>query len=442
VRVFGGRPDADSLARIDAALAQEQAVVLFPAGAVARWAWGRVQEGRWRTGFWRYAQRHQAPVLPIHIGGRHSPWFYGLSLLHPGLGTAMLAREMFPARQQRLEIRIGQALPAPAPEQRDAAAAAQRLRHWVAALGRGKEAPSAAPHSLRHAPCLRRLREDVEALPAIGRTEDGKEIRAGLLDADSALLLEVARQRERAFRAVGEGTGLACDRDRYDAHYEHIVVWDREALAVAGAYRVAHAGQVLASRGLSALYTASLFEFDPALVARLGQAVELGRSFVAPEYWGTRSLEYLWYGIGAWLRQHPEVRYLFGPVSISAALPQAAREQLVAFYQTHYGSRESWARSRHPFVPTAAVPDFAALEVDTAQALLRENLRALGARIPTLYKQYTELSEPGGVRFLAFGVDPDFAGATDGLLWLDLSRLKPRKRERYLGHSACGGVTA
>jgi putative hemolysin len=65
--------------------------------------------------------------------------------------------------------------------------------------------------------------------------------------------------------------------------------------------------------------------------------MELGRSFVVPEYWGSRSIDYLWQGIGAYLRTHPKVRYLFGAVSISAALPIAAREQIAAHYAHYFG---------------------------------------------------------------------------------------------------------
>ena len=54
--------------------------------------------------------------------------------------------------------------------------------------------------------------------------------------------------------------------------------------------------------------------------------------------------------------------------------------------------------------------------------MLKANLGALGTRVPTLYKQYTELCEPGGARFLAFGVDPDFSDAVDGLIEVDLKR--------------------
>ena len=57
----------------------------------------------------------------------------------------------------------------------------------------------------------------------------------------------------------------------------------------------------------------------------------------------------------------------------------------------------------------------------------------MGVAVPTLYKQYSELCEQGGVRFLAFGTDPDFANCVDGLVLVDLTMLKAAKKARYLG---------
>ena len=65
--------------------------------------------------------------------------------------------------------------------------------------------------------------------------------------------------------------------------------------------------------------------------------------------------------------------------------------------------------------------------------MLRGRLDALGCSVPVLYKQYTELCEPGGTQFLSFGVDPAFNHAIDGLILVDIARIKARKRERYLG---------
>lgn len=65
-------------------------------------------------------------------------------------------------------------------------------------------------------------------------------------------------------------------------------------------------------------------------------------------------------------------------------------------------------------------------------AFLRHKLDGMGAQLPVLYKQYADLCEPDGVRFLAFGVDPAFGGCVDGLVRLDLTRLRAAKRNRYL----------
>src|SRR5690606_37527051 len=197
-------------------------------------------------------------------------------------------------------------------------------------------------------------------------------------------------------------------------------------------YRVARGAQVLARAGLAGFYTARLLPYTTLFRSRLAEGMELGRSFVAPDYWGSRSLDYLWQGIGAYLQRFPGVRYLYGAVSISAALPRSAREQLVAYYQRYYGSGDALAASSRPFRYFAAPPSFDGLDAGTAYDVLKANLSALGATVPMLYKQYTDLCEPGGARFLAFGVDPGFSDAIDGLIEVDLHRIRPNKRRRYL----------
>ena len=440
LRILGGRPSPESLAAVDAALAAGMAVIVFPAGEVSRLTPAGIADTRWRRGFLRFADKARADVVPVHLGGRNSALFYGLSAIYKPLGTALLPREMFARGGSRIEIRVGYARPARAliEESRGLDQALAVVRRSLYAIGKGREActPKLAP--LAHPSCARALFEEIGKLEVLGETPDGKRILSGRLAPDSALMREIGRLRELTFRAVGEGTGRRLDFDRYDTWYEHIVLWDAVAFEVVGAYRLVRVDQVLAERGLSGLYTASLFDFDRALMPVLRQAVELGRSFVAPKHWGTRSLDWLWYGIGAWLRRHPDIRYLFGPVSISAAMPEAAREQLVAYYRQHHGETRALARSRRPYEPAAIVPEFESLDADAAFRVLKANLDRLGARVPTLYKQYTELCEPGGARFLAFGTDPDFAGAIDGLILVDLATLKPKKRQRYLGVDAPG----
>ncbi|KFN43537.1 lysophospholipid acyltransferase family protein [Arenimonas oryziterrae] len=434
LRILGGRPSAESLAQIERALGEEHCVIVFPAGEVSRLGWRGIRDTHWRRGFLRFARVADAPVLPVKIGVRNSVLFYGASALYKPAGTALLPREVLARKGARVDLRVG--LPMALPVQRDDASALASIRQALYAIGSRRESVPQGPLPLVHAVDRAALLREFGKLPLLGQTPDGKRIYAGSLAADSPLLREIGRLRELSFRAVGEGTGKRLDIDAYDAWYEHIVLWDSEALEIAGAYRVARGEPVLAERGIEGFYTASLFRYPCQLLPRLAQGMELGRSFVAPKYWGTRSLDYLWLGIGAYLRAHPQVRYLFGPVSISADLPIAAREQLVAYYSRYFGSEERDVAAHRPFRYLASPPSFGELDADASFRLLKANLDALGSRVPTLYKQYTELCEPGGARFLAFGVDPAFNNAVDGLIEVDLARIRPRKRDRYLGGPA------
>ena len=431
LRILGGKPDADSLAAVDAALAREECVIVFPAGEVSRLGLQGVRDGQWRKGFLHFARASGAPVLPVRIGARNSALFYGASALFRPAGTALLPRELFARRGSRIALRIGR--PLQLPDDQPPANALASVRQALYAIGSRREAAAKGPEPLVHAVDRRLLVDALAQLPQLGTTPDGKRIHAGRIGTDSPLLREIGRLRELTFRAAGEGTGRKLDLDVYDSWYEHIVLWDPEALEIAGAYRIAAGERVLAERGREGFYTASLFRYPCELLPKLAQGMELGRSFVAPAYQGTRSLDYLWLGIGAYLRAHPNVRYLYGPVSISAELPIAAREQLVAYYDRYYGGHRGEVVANRPFRFLAAPPAFGELDADAGFRVLKANLGALGTRVPTLYKRYTELCEPGGARFLAFGVDPAFNNAVDGLVEVDLARIRPRKRERYLG---------
>ena len=429
VRILGGKPSAASIEAVERALQEEKCVILFPAGEVSRLSPRGVTDTRWRRGFLRFARASNAPVLPVRVEARNSALFYGASALYKPAGTALLAREMFRRGGSRVALRVGPLLDldhAAGPE-----ANLARVRQVLYSIGRRDEVQE-QPQALVPAVDRSVLAEAVQSLQALGETCDGKRICVGRLDAGSPLLREIGRLRELTFRAVGEGTGKSLDVDAYDTHYEHIVLWDAEAGQVAGAYRIARGAPVLAEHGLKGLYTASLFDYAHDAVPRLAEGMELGRSFVVPEYWGGRSIDYLWQGIGAYLRRHPRVRYLFGAVSLSAALPLAAREQIVSYYERYHGDASGEAVSRHPFRYVAAPPSYGEMNADTAFQVLKGNLDSLGATLPMLYKQYTELCEPGGARFLAFGVDPAFSDSIDGLIEVDLQRIRPKKRARYL----------
>nr|MBF0682004.1 lysophospholipid acyltransferase family protein [Pseudomonas sp.] len=434
VPVLEGRASGSQLEAVRQMLQAEGAVIIFPAGEVSRWDLRGVRDGVWRKGFVRMAQAADAPILPVRIEGRNSALFYGASALCRPLSTALLPRELFSRRGTRVVLRVGDPIEATALLARpghDRRAASQAVRRAVDTLAR-PQPDWHAPRAVAHRTCLRALRADLDSPPLLGETSDGKRIHAGPLATDAPLLREIARLRELSFRRAGEGTGRRLDTDCYDSWYEHIVLWDTAAGEIAGAYRAASGARVLAERGVEGLYSASLFAFDPALMDMVANGVELGRSFVSPAYQGGRSLDSLWYGIGAWLRRHPQARYLFGPVSISPALPREAREWIVGYYSRYFSDPREQARSPHPFRFAGQPPVFGELDTEAARVVLQSQLQRLGTRIPALYKQYVDFCEPGGVSFLGFGTDPAFAGTVDGLIRVDLARVKPAKRARYL----------
>ena len=437
LRILGGRPAPHSLRAVDAALADGECVIVFPAGEVSRLGPRGVRDTRWRRGFLRFARACDAPVMPVRIQARNSALFYAASALFKPAGTALLAREMFARRARRIVLRVGHLRRIPADV--DGEAVLKAIRRDLYAIGTRRERPApedaCAPEAIAGAVDPALVMAGIAGMRLLGETGDGKQIRVGTLAADAPLLREIGRLRELTFRAVGEGTGRAIDVDAWDSWYEHIVLWDAPAARIAGAYRIARGAPVLAAHGIRGLYTASLFDYADDAVDRIAQGVELGRSFVVPDYWGGRSIDYLWQGIGAYLRAHPKVRYLFGAVSISAAMPVAARQQIAAHYAHYHGGVADEVVSKRPFAYQAALPRDAAMDADTAFRVMKANLDALGAQVPMLYKQYTELCEPGGARFLAFGVDPDFSDAVDGLIEVDIARMRPKKRHRYLGEA-------
>ena len=441
VDVFG-KGAASRLRGVYRALDEGKALILFPAGEVSRMGPAGVRDGGWSDGFARLALRSGAMVLPVHIAARNSAAFYGLSMLAKPLATAMLPREAISPRR-RIGFRIGTPVDVAELKLRSDGStrhAARLMRRHVYRLPHGRglvyggQAPLAAAEAADSVSATLVRRADLMAeLP------DGKQ--AWLLPGseDCPVLREIGRLREYTFRHVGEGTGQRNDLDRYDAWYEHLVLWDPQENRIVGAYRFGHAGRILEQRGLDGLYSASLFDYRQRCREHLMHGLELGRSFIAPAYWRSRALDQLWRGIGLYLQRHPEIRFLFGPVSLSVSLPREAREWIVVAHR-HYFGRGGLASARRPFQISRRVvadvrQELAGLDPVHGLGHVRERLDALGVSMPVLYRQYVDLVEPSGVQFLDFGEDPGFSGCVDGLVMLDLEHLKPAKRARYLGRA-------
>lgn len=431
----------DSMNQIVAALEAEQAVILFPTGEVSRISPLGVRDGKWKSGFISLAKKTKAPIVPVHIGGKNSAVFYGLSSIYKPLGTMMLVNEMFNKQGGEISFRIGKPIPWESIAAMDLSKkdAAKLMRKQVYLLGKKKKKELFKPiENIIHPVRTKQIRKELKASQLIGKTQDGKHIYLFDYLPNSSVMREIGRLRELSFRQVQEGTGNALDIDSYDRYYRHLILWDEDELEIIGSYRIGEAAKIIKARGAEGLYTHSLFSFNPAFLPYLEQSIELGRSFIQPRYQNKRSLDYLWYGIGAYLHQHPEIRYLTGPVSMSTALPQPAQQVIASFYSTLFGNNAQLVEPRLPF-EFNTVTDFAKYshvtdeaEYKHAIALLKEKLDASGVKVPVLYKQYVELCEPGGCEFLGFNIDPQFSNCVDALILVHIDAIKEKKQQRYI----------
>ena len=431
----GGTPK-QHLSAIQSHLKSEGAVLIFPAGEVSRLRPQGVRDTRWHSGFLRMARQAKSPILPVYIDAKNSPLFYGVSMVYKPLATALLVKEMFKQRKKHLPMRIGELIPFESYQQttislKDQVKLFKRHLYRIGSNKKGifdTQAPVATPEDRKE------LSRAIKQCEHLGQTTDGKSIYLYQHKNCSPIMREIGRLREIAFRAVGEGTNKRRDIDTYDSHYYHLVLWDEVDLEIVGAYRFGDAQLLIQEDHPTGLYSATLFDYKEGNDALFEQGLELGRSFVQPRYWGKRSLDYLWFGIGAFLNQYPKYRYLFGAVSLSNAYPQPAKDLIVQFYSTYFPAKFGHAECKRPFqMSQEIIHTFTGNDYKAEFTQLKHLLANMGVNVPTLYKQYSEVCKDGGVAFLGFNVDPDFNDCIDGLVVVDLETLTTKKRKRYLG---------
>jgi len=436
---MSGKLSRTSLHKIDEALKNEEAVIFFPSGEVSRAYLNGIRDGKWKSGFIKFAKRTQTPVLPIYINAKNSKLFYGASWIYKPLGSLLLSHEMFMARNSVFDFTIGRIVSAQTIHGMHLSNTqhAKLFRKHLYRVAKAKSPIYATEECISHPESRQMIKQELKNGERIGTTSDSKHIY--LIEAEYAptLLSEIGRLREYSFRKVGEGSGRKKDIDRYDDYYQHLVLWDDDALEVVGAYRIGECNWILSWLGKEGMYLNELCSFDSRCDELLEDAIELGRSFVQPKYWGTRALDYLWQGIGAYLSHNPQVKYMFGPVSISGTYPQSAKEALVYFYNTYFRAEDPIFKARAPFKLSEYVARefnelFEGNNYNADFKRLREYLGAFNVTVPTLYKQYSELCEEGGIHFMDFGVDADFNNCIDGYIFVDVSKIKLAKRQRYI----------
>lgn len=439
-------------------LKQGGMLVIFPAGEVAHLdlKQRQITDPPWNEKVARIVRLTGSSVLPMYFHGANSALFHILGLLHPRLRTALLPHEFLNKRHAGIELRIGNPLPSKKLQAfPDDGALIRHMRHRTYLLqGRQARRRSLAPPFLRKRSGYtalaelippvgaETLRAEIGGLPTDRFLAQSGELIAVLARASEIprALREIGRLREMTFRLTGEGTGKSIDLDSFDSHYLHLFLWNKEAGEIAGAYRLGPTDRIISRFGKKGLYTSTLFAYKTAFLNRIDPALEMGRSFVRPEYQKSYApLLLLWKGIGQFVVQNPRYKMLFGPVSISNEYNAASRQLMVTFLKTYTRSDDlaRLVRARSPFRvrPIRALEgigqelqSMAVWDIEELSALIAD-IETDQKGVPILLKQYLKL----GGKLAGFNVDPHFANALDGLIVVDLAQTDPRVLDRYMG---------
>ena len=429
---------------------QGHMLIVFPAGEVASWSrhHRRVLDPQWNRNMARIARMTGAKSIPAFISGANSVGFHLAGMINPRLRTLFLPHELINKRGRRMEIRIGAPVEGETLKAiRDDDKAIDLLR-WNSSLlslrdrigsPRTRFFPAWQPrHDVAPAEDPTVLLHELQSLPADALLASAGKMRVFAMSSRQAprIVREIGRLRELTFRAAGEGTGKTRDLDRFDAYYTHLVLWNDERQEIAGAYRICNVQNVVRRYGLRGLYTTTLFHFKPKFFAKVGPALELGRSFIHLDYQRQYApLLVLWKGIGSYLVRHPETPVLFGAVSISADYSMASREVLTSYLGAHTVDAEllKLLRPKHP--PRNAAEDVKEPEIFARVFSLDDisewvsMFESDGKGVPVLVRHYMKL----GGKFLGFNVDTKFSNVLDGLLLVDLRQAKPELLARYFG---------
>lgn len=269
-----------------------------------------------------------------------------------------------------------------------------------------------------------------------------------VVDAATApnVMREIGRLREIAFRSSGGGTGKDCDIDRFDTMEppcQQLIVWDPVDRQILGGYRYILGADIHRdAEGKPRIATSHLFDFSSRFVDDyLPQTIELGRSFVRLECQSTRAgskaiyvLDNLWDGLGALTVRHPEIKYLFGKVTMYPTYPRKGRDLLLYFLQKHFPDRDNLVKPINPLRRDTNADELAAILsadnfADDYRAL-KEVVRSYGYNIPPLVNAYMSLSPT--MRFFGTAINDEFGNVEETGILLTIAEIVEEKKLRHI----------
>jgi len=258
---------------------------------------------------------------------------------------------------------------------------------------------------------------------------------------------EIGRLREISFRAAGGGTGNAADIDEADtsAHcYEQLIVYSPEDREIIGGYRFITGERAKNPHtGKFELSTAHYFDFTEKMErAYLPYAIEFGRSWVQPSYQpsnnprkGVFALMNIWDGLGSLVIKYPEIKYLFGKVTMYRHYHREARDILLSFMDHYFPNRPDLCtpkeRLKAPYDMSFFNKFFKEeMPYDEGFKRLNKLLKERGEYIPPLFNIYMGLSKT----MITFGTaqNPDFGDVEETGILVTIDDISQEVKDRHI----------
>lgn len=256
---------------------------------------------------------------------------------------------------------------------------------------------------------------------------------------------EIGRLREIAFRDAGGGTGLECDIDEFDTMdtpCRQLIVWDPADKEIVGGYRFILGEDIKYKDNVPNIATSHMFGFsDEFLKNILPHTLELGRSFVSIDYQSTRAntkaiyvLDNLWDGLGALTVLYPQIKYLFGKVTMYPSYGEKARDILLGFLHKYFHDDKKlvWPLEA---LPSRANSDeiqaiFTGKDFREDYKILNQTIRNLGRNIPPLVNAYMSLSPT--MKVFGTAINHEFGDVEETGIFFKISEIFEEKKLRHV----------
>ena len=417
---------------------------IFPAGEVSTYRDHRmIVDRQWDPAAMKLIQKAKVPVIPIYFHAKNSTFFYRLASISDILRTAKLPSEMLSQKKRKIKVRIGNAIQPQDIQEissvESLTAFLRRKTYMLANAFEKKPFLKGIPKNFKIQKPPKKVVEETQLDLMMAEVETCRKLDKRLLESKNYevflakkeiipnILKEIGRLREITFRAIGEGTNMSTDLDKFDDYYYHMFLWDHEANKIAGAYRMGMGAEICEEHGISGFYLQDLFRFEPELHKMMSESIEMGRAFITAEYQQRpMPLFFLWKGIVHCTLRFPKHKYLIGGVSISNKFSNFSKSLMIEFMRSHYYDPyvAQYIRPKKEFRVKLkdADKDFV---FDETQADLNkfdkiiDEVEPGSLRLPVLIKKYIKQN----AKVVAFNVDPLFNDAVDGLMYIRIADL-------------------